>query len=79
LEPHDENVKMLEEALRTYKRSRVGGRKRKAAKEAALPMMDEGSTLPATLEVSDEEVQEEAAEAGMVGAERVRVGRAQDM
>lgn len=66
---------MLEETLKNYKKTKAANRKRQAAKGSALPTMDEESSVPATLEVSDdEEVQEEAAEVGLA-AGKERAGR----
>jgi hypothetical protein len=66
---------MLAETLKSYKKAKAAKRKQKAANGSALPTMDEESSVPATLVVSDEgEEEEETAEVGRgrraVGKER---------
>ena len=63
---------MLAETLKSYKKAKATKWKQKAARGSALPTMDEESSVPAMLEVSDdEEVQGETAEVGRAaGKER---------
>ena len=60
MEPHEEDVEMLEEALKTYRRSKAASRRRKAARESGLSPIDTESTLPVTFEITNKEAAGEA-------------------
>jgi len=75
MEPHEEDVGALAEALRTYQKAKSANRRRKAARELGLSKMEntEGD-LPARFELTVEEAAEEAAEVTAAPAEIISQG-----